>query len=319
MTPEQMALLGLLCGACGGLGAWGLLALAWESGRGKDNRATDLMTRVAMSLRDVSPSARDFLAPRSSDPVSVLGVAIQPGVFRVSRIVSGWLGESEGSSTLLGRTGWDMSLEQYRLLRLVVGAAGAATGSVVLASFATTQVRSVSAIVGCVLGALAGAAVFDRAVRRAVRARSERLIDEFPSVIELLAVALSAGESLPGAIARIAERGSGELAREFRRVMRRVEVGASFSGSLGESARVIGVPEIEALLEHLVSAVERGAPLAEVVRSHSADSRAERLRAIVDRAGKAEVRMLVPLVLLILPTTVVFAVWPSLQALQAGL
>jgi len=91
------------------------------------------------------------------------------------------------------------------------------------------------------------------------------------------------------------------------------------SGALRDAADTIGVPEIVALVEHLVSALERGAPLAEVVRAHSADSRAERLRAIVDRAGKAEVWMLVPLVLLILPTTVIFAVWPSLQALQLGL
>ena len=319
MTPEQMALLGLLCGACAGLGAWGLLAVAWESGRGSNHRATDLMTRVALSLRDVSPAARDFLAPRSSDPVSVLGVVIQPGVLRVSRKLSQWLGESESATTQLARSGWDMSLEQYRLVRLASSAAGAAAGLVVFTVVTNQQVRIAMAGLGVLLGAILGAAVFDRVVRRAVLARTERLIDEFPSVIELLAVALSAGESLPGALLRIAERGSGELASEFRRVMRRVEVGESLGGVLRDSARVIGVPEIEALLEHLVSALERGAPLSEVVRSHSADSRAERLRAIVDRAGKAEVRMLVPLVLLILPTTVVFAVWPSLQALQAGL
>ncbi len=123
MTPQQMALLGLLCGACGGLGAWGLVAVAWDSGRGKDNRATDLMTRVALSLRDVSPAARDFLAPRSSDPVSVLGVVIQPSVIRVSRTLSQWLGESESAATQLARSGWDMSLEQYRLVRLASSAA----------------------------------------------------------------------------------------------------------------------------------------------------------------------------------------------------
>ena len=84
------------------------------------------------------------------------------------------------------------------------------------------------------------------------------------------------------------------------------------------AARAMGVEEIEALVDHLVQALERGAPLAEVVRAHSSDSRLRQLRAVVDRAGKAEVLMLIPLVLLILPITVIFAVWPSLQALEGN-
>jgi tight adherence protein C len=80
----------------------------------------------------------------------------------------------------------------------------------------------------------------------------------------------------------------------------------------------MGVEEIEALVDHLVQALERGAPLAEVVRAHSSDSRLRQLRAVVDRAGKAEVLMLIPLVMLILPITVIFAVWPSLQALEGN-
>jgi tight adherence protein C len=56
--------------------------------------------------------------------------------------------------------------------------------------------------------------------------------------------------------------------------------------------------------------------LAEVVAAHSADAKAEYSRSLVDKAGKAEVRMLVPMVLLILPVTVTFAVFPGLQALR---
>jgi len=88
---------------------------------------------------------------------------------------------------------------------------------------------------------------------------------------------------------------------------------------LVQSAQALGREEIEALVDHLVQALERGAPLADVVRAHSSDSRLRQLRAVVDRAGKAEVVMLVPLVLTILPVTVIFAVWPSLHALQGNL
>jgi hypothetical protein len=106
------------------------------------------------------------------------------------------------------------------------------------------------------------------------------------------------------------------IAREWARVLRTVELGQPLGPSLSESARAMGVEEIEALVDHLVQALERGAPLAEVVRAHSSDSRLRQLRAVVDSAGKAGVLMLIPLVMMILPITVIFAVWPSLQALQ---
>ena len=320
IPPETLALLGSALGALAGMGLWSLMAVAGGEAALSDRHSSSIQMRVALALRDVSPEARAVLHPRASDPVSVWGVVAGPSVLRLSEALSRILGESEAASRQIARAGWAITLEQYRLHRMLSAAGGAAVGLVASVWLTWHSPSAVAVgIVGAGLGAVLGVAVFDRQLRRAAEARAQRLIDEFPSVIELLAVALSAGESLPGAVSRIAERGSGELAGEFRRVMRRVEVGESFSGALRDSADTIGVPEIVALVEHLVSALERGAPLAEVVRAHSADSRAEGLRAIVDRAGKAEVWMLVPLVLLILPTTVIFAVWPSLQALQLGL
>lgn len=169
------------------------------------------------------------------------------------------------------------------------------------------------------VGGVAGAWWSDRRLRQEALRRQERIHDEFPTLMELLSLSLSAGDSLPGALRRVASRARGELAGEWRRVLAQVEVGAPLGPTLRESATQLGVPEVGALVDHLVVSLERGAPLADVVRAHSKDARSERLRQIVERSGKAEVAMLVPLVLLILPVTVLFAVWPGLQALQLSL
>jgi tight adherence protein C len=137
-------------------------------------------------------------------------------------------------------------------------------------------------------------------------------------MVELLALTLSAGQSLPNALERVTSQAGGALAGEWRRVLKKVELGEPLGVALRRSADDLAVPEISALVEHLVYALERGAPLADVVRAHSTDARADRLRMIIERSGKAEIAMLVPLVLLILPITVLFAVWPGLQALQMG-
>jgi len=177
----------------------------------------------------------------------------------------------------------------------------------------------IGVLAALLVGAVIGVGLWDRAMRNRIARRQQRLREEFPSVVELLALALAAGESLSGALGRIAERGSGELATQWGIVLRQAELGQPLAKALRESADTLGVVEITRLVDHLATAMERGSPLVDIVRSHSVDSRADHLRVILERAGKAEVWMLVPLVLLILPTTVIFAVWPSLQALQLDL
>jgi tight adherence protein C len=50
----------------------------------------------------------------------------------------------------------------------------------------------------------------------------------------------------------------------------------------------------------------------------SASARAEIRNMLLRQAGKNETRMLIPLVFLILPITVLFAIYPSLELLNFG-
>ena len=71
-------------------------------------------------------------------------------------------------------------------------------------------------------------------------------------------------------------------------------------------------------LEQIVGALERGTPLVEVLRAQAQDSRDVAKRDLLETAGKKEVAMMIPLVFLILPMTIVFAIWPGIFVLQVG-
>jgi len=71
-------------------------------------------------------------------------------------------------------------------------------------------------------------------------------------------------------------------------------------------------------VEQLTSALDRGTPLAEVLRAQAQDARDLAKRDLLESAGKKEVAMLIPLVFLILPTTIAFAVFPALLVIQVG-
>jgi tight adherence protein C len=68
----------------------------------------------------------------------------------------------------------------------------------------------------------------------------------------------------------------------------------------------------------MIGALERGTPLAEVLRAQAHDARGVAKRELMESGGKKEVMMLVPLVFLILPLTIVFAIFPGIFVLRSG-
>jgi tight adherence protein C len=68
-------------------------------------------------------------------------------------------------------------------------------------------------------------------------------------------------------------------------------------------------------LQGIVVAIERGTPLADVLRAQATDVREVGKRALLEASGKKEISMMAPVVFLILPITVLFALYPGLVTL----
>jgi tight adherence protein C len=81
------------------------------------------------------------------------------------------------------------------------------------------------------------------------------------------------------------------------------------------SKRVIS-PSVRRFVDALIISIARGTSLVETFSHSVQDSRnLERVR-IVTAAGKSEISMMIPIVFLILPVSVLFALFPSISALQ---
>jgi hypothetical protein len=66
----------------------------------------------------------------------------------------------------------------------------------------------------------------------------------------------------------------------------------------------------------IVLSLTRGTPIAQVISEHAKSIREKNHREMLERAGKAEIKMMIPIVFLLLPISVLFALWPSFQQLQ---
>jgi tight adherence protein C len=73
------------------------------------------------------------------------------------------------------------------------------------------------------------------------------------------------------------------------------------------------------LVQKLKLAIDRGTPLADSLESLVETARSEFSASILARAGSSETKMLIPTVFLILPVTVLFAIYPSLSLLGSGI
>ncbi|WP_345734062.1 type II secretion system F family protein, partial [Cryptosporangium minutisporangium] len=165
-------------------------------------------------------------------------------------------------------------------------------------------------------GALAGGLGPDWWLSVRVRRRTEVLRAELPVVAELLALAVTAGEAPAAALRRVALVSRGELGRELTRVVDESRSGVGLVTALeGLGARSASEPLVR-FVDGIVIALDRGTPLAEVLRAQAADAREAGKRALLATGGRREIAMMVPVVFLVLPVTVLFALYPGLVSIS---
>lgn len=139
---------------------------------------------------------------------------------------------------------------------------------------------------------------------------------ELPEILELMAVSLSAGDGLFAALARVTPRANGVLAESLKEVLLALELGADLETELTRLAKNLPQRQIVEFANKLAIALRRGTPLSQMLRNLAESTRSELRNDFLKQAGRNETRMLIPLIFLILPVTVLFAVYPSLQLLN---
>ena len=305
-----MTWISLVLGVTLGVGA--ALIVSWFG-----SRTPTLEARVAPFVR--STLADDARRRETTvTPLPTVERLVAPVVRDAARLFERW-GMQSDLQRRLRRAGSTTTPEQYRAQQVAWCAAGLAAGvalAVMLAASRGTGLVA-GALLVVVLGAV-GAVGRDLALTAAVRRRSRRLMLELPTLAELLALAVAAGESAQAALERVATSTSGDLSDELTDALSRVRAGARLPVALSAMADANELPALRRFADGVSTAIERGTPLAEVLRAQAQDVRAAGQQELMEEGGRREIAMMVPVVFLILPVTVVFAVFPGLVAIDLG-
>ena len=309
MTTLSPAGLGALIGLIGGLG---LLLIVTRL----DARRLRLDDRLSPYLRQ-HESRSGLLRDQVRTPFPTLERILAPVMSDAVRILDRFGSSRADVQRRLIRSGSTMPVEQFRAEQVVWSVLGLVLGlgaSILLAASRGSNPVVLVALTVC--AGLAGALARDSALTRAAAMREQRLLAELPQVAELLALSVGAGEGALAALERVARTTRGDLAEEIQRTVADTRSGTPLIQALENLADRVELPPLTRFAEAIAVAIERGTPLAEVLRAQAQDVWESGRRALIELGGKKEVGMMVPVVFLILPTTVLFALYPGLIALR---
>lgn len=277
-----------------GLGLLAGCGLALAASRLPVLRRPRLDDRLAPYLRDAARPSRLLSSQRALTPFPTLERILGPFVVDASRLIDRVLGGSVSARHRLEQAGRGMTLEELRAEQVLWGGAGLLAGLGLSGFFAANSgFRPVPLLILCLVATVSGVLLRDRWLSREVEQREQRMMAEFPTIAELLALAVAAGEGAVGALERVTRISHGELARELARALADARAGASLVLALQGIAVRTSLPPLARFVDGVAIAVERGTPLAEVLRAQAVDVREAGKRALLESRGKKAIAMLV--------------------------
>ncbi|MBP2413783.1 tight adherence protein C [Arthrobacter stackebrandtii] len=282
-------------------------------------RKTSFAQRVEPQLRSVDSRSRLL---EGEGPGTLFGplerifrLVLSDAVHRLGRFnVS-----VRGLGVRLEQAGRSETPLEFRAMQFLCAAAGLLAGVVgaILLLWQGT-INFMGAVVLTLAPMVGGYLFYDYLLGARTKRRQAQMLSEFPALAELMALAVSAGESASGALDRVARTSNGVLSQEFGKVLAQTRTGVPLVEALNQFSARVNVPALSRFVDGIGVAVNRGTPLAEVLRAQAQDVRDVAKRELMESAGRKEIGMMVPLIFGVLPLTVVFAVFPGLALLQFG-
>jgi tight adherence protein C len=232
------------------------------------------------------------------------------------RFVDRLVGGQASVRNRLSALGSPLTVEQFRTEQVQWGALGA-LGGVGLSVLAVAGHHGNPLILaGLILVcAVCGVLARDWWLTRAVSRQEAEILTAFPVIAEMLALAVTAGEGPLGAIDRITRLAHGPLIDRLAAILADTRSGTPLLQALSTARDQTRLEPLARFLDGIAVAIERGTPLADVLRAQAADVRDMGKRQLLQAGGRKEILMMVPVVFVILPVTILFALFPGLIAI----
>ncbi len=163
------------------------------------------------------------------------------------------------------------------------------------------------AALGAVLGFFAPTVTLDRKVE----ARQQAVQRSLPDILDLLVISVEAGLGFEQAVDKVIVNMPGPLSDEFARVLGETRAGSARSDALRGMQERVDTPEVRSFVLAMIQADTFGVSIGRVLRAQADEMRVKRRQLAQEKAQKAPVKMLIPMVFCIFPSLFVVILGPA--------
>ncbi len=149
--------------------------------------------------------------------------------------------------------------------------------------------------------------------------RRDQILKSFPDTLDLLTVSVQAGLGFDAALLRVTEKSKGPLVDEFEKTMKEISMGKPRRQALRDMADRLNVNDVTTFLSAIIQADQLGISISNILRVQSHQVRETRRMKTEEKAQKAPIKMLIPLVCFIFPVILVVLLGPALLQIAANL
>jgi tight adherence protein C len=152
-------------------------------------------------------------------------------------------------------------------------------------------------------------------IRRKARFRLDEIDRRLPDLIDLLCVMVEAGLGFGAALRMASDQAKGPLADEMRLTLQEQTMGLAVESALGNLANRCDTPAMRSFVRSIAQGERMGISTGQIMRNLSHEMRQRRRRSAEERAQKAPIKMLFPLVFMIFPSMFLVLVVPAIITL----
>jgi tight adherence protein C len=261
--------------------------------------------RPASSLTEL-----ELQLPRSE---RILGPVRRSIAMRVRQFTPAGTVEKAQSKLAMAGNPNDLTVQDFLGVKGMVAIAMAVVAFLVFTF--VFHVDTVKHVLFVIIGGVGGFFLPDLWLRQKVKKRQEEIQNFLPDAIDLLAISVEAGQGFIGALQTLSSRKQNALTYEFDRFRTEVAAGKGRRDAFRDLALRTGVEDVINFVAAMIQADQLGIGIAEVLRAQSEELRIKRRQRAEEKARKAPIKMLFPLIFLMFPALFIVILGPAVPKL----
>jgi tight adherence protein C len=171
------------------------------------------------------------------------------------------------------------------------------------------------ALVAPIGGAYMGFRLPFMLVKQRAKRRMNQIERELPELIDILVVTIEAGLGFVASLQLASERLSGPLGDELRLTLQEQRMGLGTNDALRNLLARCQTPGVLTFVRSMLQGEQLGVSVGQIMRDLAREMRIKRRQAAEERAQKAPIKILFPLVLLIFPAMFVVVLYPAISSI----